>query len=63
MKGKVTIIHWTDPDYLDEFYKAWGSGQSITSRQASPVRPEDQSSRCRVVEDDGDLVSKESTEE
>ena len=33
IKGK-RIIHWTDPEYLDEFYKGWGSGQSTTSRQA-----------------------------
>ena len=33
-KGKVRIIHSTDPDYLEEYYKGWGSGQSLTSRQA-----------------------------
>jgi hypothetical protein len=32
-RGQVKIIHWTDPNYLQEFYKAWGSGQSITTRQ------------------------------
>ena len=34
-KGNVRIIHWTDPDYLEEFYKGWGAGQSLTSRQAT----------------------------
>ena len=33
MKGKKVIIHWTDPNYLEEFYRAWGSGQSTTVRQ------------------------------
>jgi hypothetical protein len=28
------FIHWTDPDYLNAFYKGWGSGQSVTHRQA-----------------------------
>lgn len=37
-KNKVRIIHWTDPDYLDEFYKGWGAGQSLTSRQAQSVK-------------------------
>ena len=34
-KGNVRIIHWTDPDYLEEYYKGWGAGQSLTSRQAT----------------------------
>ena len=37
-KGKVRIIHWTDPDYLEKFYKGWGAGQSLTSRQAKSVK-------------------------
>jgi hypothetical protein len=28
----VTIIHWTDPNYLDEYYNSWGSGQSVTQK-------------------------------
>ena len=27
------IIHPTDPDYLDAFYRGWGAGQSVTHRQ------------------------------
>ena len=27
------IIHPTDPDYLDAFYRDWGAGQSVTHRQ------------------------------
>ncbi len=30
----VRLIGPDDPDYLEKFYKAWGSGQSFTSRQA-----------------------------
>ena len=37
-KGKLRIIHWTDPDYLEEFYKGWGAGQSLTSRQAKSIK-------------------------
>jgi hypothetical protein len=33
-KRKVRIIGPSDPDYLETFYKHWGAGQSITSRQA-----------------------------
>ena len=51
-RGKVTIIHWTDPRYLEEFYKAWGSGQSITSRQAQPKMPEDHSTPKHSIADD-----------
>ena len=32
-RGKKVIIHWTDTRYLEEFYKAWGSGQSTTVRE------------------------------
>ena len=35
------IVHWTDPDYLEQFYEAWGSGQSVMSRQAGR-RPKQQ---------------------
>jgi hypothetical protein len=52
------IIHWTDPDYLNAFYSGWGSGQSITSRQASSVRPEGQSKPSHADEDD-DVTSSE----
>ena len=38
-KRKVRIIGPSDPDYLETFYKHWGAGQSITSRQAV-ARPE-----------------------
>jgi hypothetical protein len=34
----VRIIHWTDPDYLEEYYEDWGTGQSLTSRQAKSVK-------------------------
>ena len=34
----VTIIHWTDPDYLKHYYEGWGAGQSLTSRQAKSVK-------------------------
>ena len=27
------IIHPTDPNYLDAFYRGWGAGQSVTQRQ------------------------------
>ena len=38
-KRKVRIIGPSDPDYLETFYKHWGAGQSLTSRQAV-ARPE-----------------------
>ncbi|MFT5501528.1 MAG: hypothetical protein ACI88G_001665 [Woeseiaceae bacterium] len=34
-KRKTRIIWPSDPEYLDWFYKHWGSGQSLTSPQAS----------------------------
>ena len=37
------FIHWTDPDYLDTFYRNWGVGQSVTHRQAP--HSEDQSEK------------------
>ena len=38
---KKRIIHWTDPDYLDAFYKGWGSGQSIPVRKAASEEPKE----------------------
>ena len=32
--GWVTIIEPDDPEYLEWYSEMWGSGQSITSRQA-----------------------------
>ena len=55
------IIHWTDPDYLNAFYSGWGSGQSITSRQAAPAKPEGRPNPSRAVEDD-DVASSEAEE-
>ena len=52
------IIHWTDPDYLNAFYSGWGSGQSITSRQAPPAKPKGNSKPYRADEDD-DVTSSE----
>ena len=43
-KGNVRIIHWTDPDYLEEFYKGWGAGQSLTSRQATSSKHSEEKS-------------------
>ena len=34
IKMKKRIVHWTDPDYLEQFYEGWGSGQSITYTQS-----------------------------
>ena len=34
----VTIIEPDDPEYLDWYRELWGSGQSITSRQAKSVK-------------------------
>ncbi len=31
---KNRIVHWTDPDYLEKFYEHFGSGQSLSGRQA-----------------------------
>jgi hypothetical protein len=59
---KPRIIHWTDPDYLEAFYRGWGSGQSITSRQAQSIRPEGHSSPSPAVEDDDDVASSEGEE-
>ena len=60
---KKRIIHWTDPDYLDAFYRGWGSGQSITSRQGPPAKPKDHSKPSRTVEDDDAIATNEPTEE
>ena len=44
---KKRFIHWTDPDYLDAFYKGWGSGQSIPVRKAArPEEPEEPKDSC-----------------
>jgi hypothetical protein len=32
-RGKKRIIHSTDPEYLETFYRLFGSGQSTTVRQ------------------------------
>ena len=49
---KKRIVHWTDPDYEEIFWQDWGSGQSITCRQAPLVKPEAHSKPSRTVEDD-----------
>ena len=36
--GWVTIIEPDDPEYLEWYSEMWGSGQSITSRQAKSVK-------------------------
>ena len=33
MTNEVEIIWPDDPRYLDEFYRGWGVGQSVTLRQ------------------------------
>ena len=55
------IVHWTDPDYLEAFYRGWGSGQSITSHRTPPAKPEGYSILSRAVEDD-DVASGEEEE-
>ena len=35
IKGKMTVIEHTDPRYLEVYRQHWGSGQSITSSQAT----------------------------
>jgi hypothetical protein len=55
----LKIIHHTDPDYEEAFWRHWGSGQSITSRQAASARPEGRSSPSRGVEDDDVARSEE----
>jgi hypothetical protein len=70
--GKIRIIRHTDPEYLEVYRKHWGSGQTITGRQAARLarsdpqetqqEPDDSpSSRGRQTDDP--LVNRESTED
>ena len=34
IRARCTIIEPDDPEYLEWYWKIWGSGQSITSHQA-----------------------------
>ena len=53
-RGPKTIIHWTDPRYLEEFYKAWGSGQSTTVRQQARVGETDKPDDTLTGSEDDD---------
>jgi hypothetical protein len=48
-RGKTSIVHWTDPEYLNAFYRSWGSGQSTTVRQSSQNGETDKAADTRAA--------------